>query len=172
MRLFWLVPSSGSSERLAEQVASTKFVEDRQVFIDLDLKSREEALDFLGQKAVEFSFANDAEKVKKAFYERECLGETGMIDGFAVPHAKSEAIKRAGILFIRLCQPVEWPSFDNVAVDVILALLVPAEQAGTTHIKLLSKCAVMLMDESFRRDMRQLSSAEQIAKRINQGIES
>ncbi|MFR7733758.1 MAG: PTS sugar transporter subunit IIA [Collinsella sp.] len=73
-----------------------------------------------------------------------------MSPGFAVPHAKSDAIHTPGVAVLKLSEPVEWPSFDGVPVDVALALCVPrGQRLGTTHLRLLSKAAVMLMDAGF-----------------------
>ena len=93
------------------------------------------------------------------------------MSGFAVPHAKSYAITEAGIAVLKLATPVEWPSFDGQPVDIALALYVPAGEAGTTHLKLLSKAAVMLMDEGFRQRVRDSQDPAEIAALINEGLE-
>ena len=92
--------------------------------------------------------------------------------GFAVPHAKSDAIHTPGVAVLKLSEPVEWPSFDGVPVDVALALYVPAGEAGTTHLRLLSKAAVMLMDAGFRDKVRTSADPAEIAELINAGLES
>lgn len=99
-----------------------------------------------------------------------------VIDGLgdavlAVPHAKSDSIRTPGVVVLKLTQAVEWPSFDDVPVDVALALYVPAGEAGTTHLKLLSKSAVMLMDEGFRNKVRASDDPAEIAELINGGLE-
>ena len=126
------------------------FVSANQVTIGYTAASREDALHYLSDQAVELGFADDASAVETAFMARENEAETGLVAGFAVPHAKSDAIHTPGVAVLKLVEPVEWPSFDGVPVDVALALYVPAGEAGTTHLRLLSKAAVMLMDAGFR----------------------
>ena len=147
------------------------FVSADQVTIGFTAASREDALHFLAERAVELGFADDAAAVEAAFIARENEAETGLVAGFAVPHAKSDAIHTPGVAVLKLAEPVEWPSFDGVPVDVALALYVPAGEAGTTHLKLLSKSAVMLMDEGFRNKVRASSSPAEIAELINSGLE-
>ncbi len=72
---------------------------------------------------------------------------------------------------LKLAKPVEWPSFDGVPVDVALALYVPAGEAGTTHLRLPSKAAVMLMDAGFRDKVRASTDPAEIAELINAGLE-
>ena len=134
--------------------------------------SREEALTLISQKAAELGIADDADALFSAFVARENMGETGMTDGFAVPHAKSAAIDRAAVIVFKNDHALDWPSFDNKPVDICLALLVPDAEAGTTHIKLLSKTAVLLMREQFKNLLRTSDDRKAIADAINEGIES
>jgi PTS system fructose-specific IIA component len=143
------------------------FVKKENVFCGQSLATREEVLAFVAKKAVAAGLSTDEAGVDKAFLEREEMGETGMQEGFAIPHAKSDVIDDAGIIVVKLTKPVEWPSFDGNPVDIAIALIVPAGDAGTTHIKLLSQTAVMLMDEGFRASMRELQDPEDIADLIN-----
>lgn len=147
------------------------FVNAEQVTIHYDAPSREDALRYLANRGVELGFATDADAVYQAFLAREAEAETGLVAGFAVPHAKSDAITTPGIMVLKLNDAVEWPSFDNVPVDIALALYVPAGEAGTTHLKLLSKSAVMLMDEEFRNKVRASDNPAEIAELINAGLE-
>lgn len=148
------------------------FVSASSVFVDQPLSSREEVLAHLAHEAVEVGLAGDERATLDAFLAREREGETGMMGGFAIPHAKSEAIHEAGIIIEKLREPVEWPSFDDGPVDICIALLVPDGEAGTTHIRLLSQTAVMLMDEGFCAKMRELSDPEAIAELINARLET
>lgn len=147
------------------------FVNANQVTLAYDAPSREDALRYLADRGAELGFANNADAVFEAFLAREAEAETGLVAGFAVPHAKSDAITEAGIVVLKLAAPVEWPSFDGQPVDIALALYVPAGEAGTTHLKLLSKAAVMLMNEDFRAQVRESQDPAHIAELINAGLE-
>ena len=99
------------------------------------------------------------------------MGPTGMTEGFAVPHAKCAAIARASIIVFKNDKKLEWPSFDDKPVDIAISLLVTEGDAGTTHIKLLSKMAVLLMNDNFKKLMRDASDASCIAALINERLE-
>ena len=51
-----------------------------------------------------------------------------------------------------------------------IALLVPGGEAGTTHLKLLSKVAVLLMDDAFRSAVLAAAAADAIADAVNKGL--
>ena len=65
------------------------FVSANQVTIGYTAASREDALHYLSEQAIELGFADDASAVEAAFIARENEAETGLVAGFAVPHAKS-----------------------------------------------------------------------------------
>ncbi|MCI6547345.1 MAG: fructose PTS transporter subunit IIA [Coriobacteriaceae bacterium] len=147
------------------------FVTSNDVFVNQHAESRNEVLRFISQKAVELGVTDDADAVYKAFMAREDMGETGMTDGFAVPHAKDASIKRAAVIVFKNDSALDWPSFDEKPVDIAISLLVPAGEAGTTHIKLLSKTAVLLMKDDFKDLVRGSDDPQAIADAINRGID-
>lgn len=149
----------------------SQFVSEKSVFVNQSLESREALLRFVSDKAAEFGITDNADAVYDAFMAREAMGETGMTDGFAVPHAKSDDIKDAAVIVVKNATPLEWPSFDEKPVDVAIALLVPGGEAGTTHIKLLSKTAVLLMRDEFKNLVHGTDDAAAIADAINAGID-
>ena len=147
------------------------FVRAENVFVKQSIGTREEVLRFICDKAAELGAVDDADTAYEAFLAREAMGETGMTDGFAVPHAKSDDIKDAAVFVVKNATPLEWPSFDEKPVDVAIALLVPGGEAGTTHIKLLSKTAVLLMKDEFKNLVHGTDDAAAIADAINAGID-
>ncbi len=146
------------------------FITSEQVIIGYEAASREEALHYLAEQGVKLGFADDVEAVYQGFMDREAIAETGLQDGFAVPHAKTDAIKTPGVAVLKLAHKVEWPSFDKQPVDIALALFVPAGEAGTTHLRLLSQAAVMLMKADFRDKVRASEDPEEIAALIDAGL--
>lgn len=148
----------------------SEYVPDVRVFLDCPASTIDEVLQFLSEKAVEAGAADDAQVVFDAFKGREAEGTTGMMGGFAIPHAKSDAIKKACVLVLKLSEGVEWPSMDNAPVTCAISLLIPAAEKGTTHLEMLSKVAVMLMDEDFRAKVLASEDAAQIAETITGGL--
>lgn len=147
------------------------FVRAGNVFVGQSLDTREDMLRFISDKAAELGITDDAGAVYEAFVAREEMGETGMTDGFAVPHAKSDAIKEAAVIVVKNDHAIEWPSFDDRPIDIAISLLVPDGEAGTTHIRLLSKTAVLLMKDEFKALVRGTDDAEAIAAAVEAGIE-
>jgi PTS system fructose-specific IIA component len=147
------------------------FVSASNVFLDNPATSCDEALKFLSDKAVELGISSDAAAVLEAFKAREEEGSTGMMGGFAIPHAKSKAIDKAAVEVVKFSDDVDWTTMDEKPVKVAIALLIPDSEAGTTHLKLLSKVAVMLMHADFCKAVLASEDPAQIAQTINDGLD-
>lgn len=152
----------------ASKAEAAGFVKVENVFVAENFASRDEALSFVSNQAVKAGLADDADAVMNAFLAREAEGTTGMMEGFAIPHAKSDAITEAAVIVVKDDSGVTgWDTMDGAPVNVAIALLIPGAQAGTTHLKILSKVAEALMDEGFRATVKGSSDAAEIAKTIN-----
>lgn len=152
----------------APKAEAADFVKVENVFVAEDFASRDEALSFVSNQAVKAGIASDADAVMNAFLAREAEGTTGMMEGFAIPHAKSDAITEAAVIVVKDESGVTgWDTMDGAPVNVAIALLVPGAQAGTTHLKILSKVAEALMDEDFRATVKGSTNAAEITKTIN-----
>lgn len=152
----------------APKSEAADFVKVENVFVAEDFASRDEALSFVSNQAVKAGIASDADAVMNAFLAREAEGTTGMMEGFAIPHAKSDAITEAAVIVVKDESGVTgWDTMDGAPVNVAIALLIPGAQAGTTHLKILSKVAEALMDEDFRGTVKGSTDVAEIAKTIN-----
>ena len=152
----------------APKAEAADFVKVENVFVAEDFASRDEALSFVSNQAVKAGIASDADAVMNAFLAREAEGTTGMMEGFAIPHAKSDAITEAAVIVVKDESGVTgWDTMDGAPVNVAIALLIPGAQAGTTHLKILSNVAEALMDEDFRASVKGSTDAAEIAKTIN-----
>ena len=152
----------------APKAEAADFVKVENVFVAENFASRDEALSFVSNQAVKAGVADDADAVMNAFLAREAEGSTGMMEGFAIPHAKSDAITDAAVIVVKDDSGVTgWDTMDGAPVNMAIALLIPGAQAGTTHLKILSKVAEALMDEGFRATVKGSTDAAEIAKTIN-----
>ena len=143
------------------------FVSEENILLDQQATTKEEALRIISDTAAKIGVADDADAVYEAFLAREQIDKTGMVDGFAVPHCKTDAVKSAAVVIFKNAAPVEWPSLDDKPVDIAMALLIPDSEAGTTHLRLLSKAAMLLMDDNFKSKLRESNDAADLAATLN-----
>lgn len=92
------------------------------------------------------AYGVDAAEVAERLTERERLGSTGFGGGIAIPHAKLEQIDRVRGLVLLLGQPMPFDAIDDQPVDVVFALLSPAD-SGAEHLKTLARVSRFLRSE-------------------------
>ncbi len=144
---------------------------DSHVLLDCPAKDTEEALTLIAEKAVELGMADDADALREALAAREAAGTTGMMGGFAIPHAKADAVKQSGVIVVKFAGDVAWDSQDGQPITCAIALLNPASEVSA-HLAMLSKVAALLMDEGFRSKIQASSDPAEIAAAVNEGLDA
>lgn len=97
-----------------------------------------------------------------AVLTRERMGSTGIGNGIAIPHGKLEKNKLSAIgAFIRLKRPIIFNSIDNQPVDILFALLIPAEQCRF-YLHTLSLVAKLLTNKNVCHRLRAAKSNEEL----------
>lgn len=155
----------------AEQASDEGFVKVSNVFCGQSVENRDAALALISERAVEAGIAEDSAELYAAFLKREAEGTTGMVEGFAIPHAKSDTVKAAQVMVLKSSEGIaSWETMDESPVTCAIALLVPESEAGTSHLQILSKVATALTDEAFRAAVKSADDPAAIAKLINERL--
>lgn len=144
-----------------------KFVKDN-VLLDASVNDKDALLDCISKYAQKVGFTDDPQGLLKSFKEREAEYSTGLQDGFAIPHAKSAAVKKVGIIYARTTNPISWKTYDKKPVTDVFALMVPPKNAGNTHLKMLASLSTALLEDDFKKKLKALNNPEEIASLISE----
>ena len=109
----------------------------------------------------------DKEKVRKAIFEREEIMSTGVGNGFAIPHGKTEAVADIVAAFAVTASPIDYQSLDEKPVRLVF-LLVGKDNLVGPHIKLLSRISRLMNKEEFRRRLLDLKTPKEILEAFRQ----
>jgi len=115
--------------------------------------SKRQALSVAAEVAARL-YGLKASDVLDALLAREEEASTGVGSGVAVPHARLKGLDRVRGVFVRLETPVDFDSVDDQPVDLVFALLAPA-QARTEHLRALARVARALRRPDLREQLRQ-----------------
>ena len=130
------------------------------ITLKVHASSKRQALSIVAEIAVRTLDATAAEITSKLL-ARERLGSTGVGHGVAVPHARLKGLERMHGVFVRLETPVDFASVDDQPVDLIFALLAPADHPAE-HLRALAKVSRALRQSDLREQLRQAHSADAI----------
>ncbi|MBR3226412.1 MAG: PTS sugar transporter subunit IIA [Atopobiaceae bacterium] len=142
----------------------------KKVFFDNSAKNTAEAIEFLSAQAVELGITDDKDAVLAAFNEREAQGPTGMTGGFALPHAKSTAVKDVSVVVVKFADKVEWESMDGSDIKAAIAIYVPDDEATTTHLRVLAQIAALLMQPDFCELVLDSDDEAEIIAALEEGL--
>ncbi len=141
------------------------------ICVDVDMPLKKDVFAYLAGLVVENGYADDTDQVYKSLLSREEEGTTGMMEGFAIPHAKSQAVIKPGIAVLKLKNGVEWESMDGKLIDSVIALFIPETEVGSTHLTYLSKIARILMKNDFKYDFQKAHEIDEIEIVFNKFLE-
>lgn len=100
----------------------------------------------------------------KTYYEgvlaREAEGTTGIGEGIAIPHCKSDAVTSAGLAAMVVPAGVDFDSLDGEKANIIFLIAAPNTE-DNVHLDVLSRLSVMLMDEEFTKKLQQANTPEE-----------
>lgn len=132
----------------------------KNIQLNQNMTNQEEVFGKIAQLAVENGYAESMELVKEGLILRENEGSTGMMDGIGIPHCQSTTIKKPGVFIMKTTNGIEWNSMDGEPVNFVVSLLIPKDEAGTTHLKMLSTIARMLMKEDIKKALLEAQQEE------------
>lgn len=103
----------------------------------------------------------DKEKVKDAIFDREKIMSTGVGNGFAIPHGKTDAVSDIVAAFAITAEPIDYQSLDEQPVRLVF-LLVGKDSMVGPHIKLLSRISRLMNKEEFRKKLLAAASPKEV----------
>jgi len=104
----------------------------------------------------------DPDAVMEVVMAREQLGSTGIGHGVAIPHGRMADLSTPKLALGRHPGGVDFEAIDGNPVHVVVLLLVP-DADDRQHLELLAQLARNLQMESFRQQIMQADSADEIA---------
>ncbi len=137
------------------------------VVTGLEGKSKEDIIDALIEVVAASPKVLDKEKVRKAIFEREKIMSTGVGNGFASPHGKTDAVADIVAAFAVTAEPIDYQSLDEKPVRLVF-LLVGKDNLVGPHIKLLSRISRLMNKEEFRRRLLEQHTAHGILELFRQ----
>lgn len=109
---------------------------------------------------------NDVEKYRKGVFAREEESTTGIGEGIAIPHCKSDAVKKPGLAAMLVPDGVDYDSLDGEPANLIFLIAAP-DTEDNVHLDVLSKLSVLLMDGDFTSKLRAAKSVDEFIRVID-----
>lgn len=133
--------------------------------LDSSVNSKSQAIDALIALHNRAGNLQNVDEYKNAILARENQGTTAIGEGIAVPHAKSESVKCAGLSAITVKGGVDYNAPDGKPTDLLFMIAAPLD--GDLHLEILSRLMVMLMEPEFCESLRNAGTPEEFLSIID-----
>ncbi len=138
-----------------------RLVESAAVLPALTATSKEAALKELLGAALERSAvpAKAHKPLAKKLADREAIGSTGLGNGVAVPHVKSDDITEVALVVARCSPGLEWQAIDGRSVTILFLLVSPTSEPEK-HLQCLRWISTLARNTDFRRFLAEAEDAD------------
>ena len=144
-----------------------EFLDPGSISLELKSQSKQDAIMELCELLKNNGKIKDMSTVATAMMDREKLGSTGIGQGVAIPHGKSDSTPTlVGALGISR-KGVQFDSLDGEPVHVIFMLVAPNDASGQ-HLKALARVSRLLKDKFFRQAIKEAKQPADIARIIKE----
>ena len=145
----------------------TDFINKDAVCIDLKSKDKTDALYKLVDILLKSEEINNSnrDELFNILYEREKLGSTGVTNGAAIPHGKSDLVKGITVAIGIFPDGIDFDSLDGQKT-CIFALLIAPSNFEVPHLRVLAKISRLFGNKTFKQALINAKSPEDVIKLI------
>ena len=141
------------------------FLDKKAVKLDLQSTEKEDVLKELVDLLAEAQEIGDKKGILKALVERESLGSTGIGQGIAIPHGKTDKVTELVAVLGISHKGVNFEALDGEPVYIFFLLVAPKDTAGP-HLKALAQISRLLRDSYLCELLKRCKTAEEVYELI------
>ena len=144
----------------------TEILKPQNIKIPLAATNKTAAITELVELMAANGDAPDAKKVLEAVLDRESTRTTGIGNGLAIPHGKTNGVKDLVMAIGKPAQPIDFQSIDGRPVTIIWLLSSPPDKTGP-HIHALARISRLMTIDKFRQALNAATTAEEMYEIIS-----
>lgn len=138
----------------------------RSISISGSPRSKEETIRQMADLMEKSGKLNNKDEYVKGLFAREEESTTAVGEGIAIPHYKGSAVNTPGLAAMVIKDGVDFDSIDGEPVKLIFAIAAPNVKENV-HLDVLSKLSVLMMNESFSKELIEAASVDEFIKVID-----
>ena len=139
----------------------------KHILLDLEVDNKFDAIHALVDTFIGTIDAEQLLEIREAIVSREKIMSTGVGQGLAIPHGKTDAVDQYYAAFARLKAPIAFNSIDSVPVQLIFLIVGPYSD-HRSHIRLLSRVSTLMNYDDFRTDLLAVQNEEELIEHFKE----
>lgn len=143
-------------------------IDPKTIITNLKAETKDDVLRALANAFYQEGYIGDVDEFVKSVYEREAEGATGIGNHVAIPHGKSQTVKKNGVAIAILEHEIAWESLDDTGAKVVVLFDVGVDSEGAKeHLRMLSLFAKKLGKDSVIDALLKANSVDEIVAAFN-----
>lgn len=138
----------------------TDLLSDSTILLDGKAASKKEAIELAVDLISKSGCLKDIEVYKAGVFKREEESTTGIGEGIAIPHCKSDVVTKPALAAICFKEGVDYESLDGEKVNLLFLIAAPNSE-DNVHLEVLARLSNLLMDENFKLDLLNAKTKEE-----------
>lgn len=143
----------------------TDFLDKKGIKVGLESTEKEDALKELVDVLEAVKEIGDKKSIVRALVDRERLGSTGIGQGIAIPHGKTDRVNELVAILGISQKGVNFEALDGEAVYIFFLLVAPKDTAGP-HLKALAQISRLLRDNYFCELLKRCKTSDEVYELI------
>ena len=136
-------------------------IQENTIRVPLVASDRQEAIGELVDVLGDVGAISDCDTIRQLVWERELQRTTGIGEGLAIPHGRSDDLTHMVMAMGRPETPIDFASADKRPVELIILLVSPTNNTSD-HIQALGRISRLMIDRAFREDAYATESASEL----------
>ena len=139
----------------------SKYLKEERICLNLEAVEKKAAIRELAGFIHVAKEVTNYKSFLKDVFEREKVGTTGIGDGIAIPHARTDAVSEFVIAFGKSTKGVEFQSLDSKPVKLVFLMGAPKQNING-YLMILARLTRLLKKFEFRKSLMEASDAKEI----------
>lgn len=139
----------------------TDLISPECILAPLKATEKQDVINELVNALAEAGQVSDANALMETVWTREQTRTTGIGQGLAIPHGKSDTLKDMAMAIGKPAEPIDFESVDGKPVRLVVLLASRPDQMSD-HIQALAKISRLHMDNEFREKIYAANTPEDI----------
>ena len=144
----------------------TDLLSEKTISIGVKASSKEDVIKQAVALIAESGVIKDVEVYQKGVFKREEESTTGIGEGIAIPHCKSDVVAKPALAAMVIPDGVEYEALDGEPVQLLFLIAAPNSE-DNVHLDVLARLSEMLMDEDFKNKLIAAKGVKEFMKVID-----
>lgn len=145
----------------------TDLLSQETILLDGKASSKKEVIELAVELMSKSGCLKDVETYKAGVFKREEESTTGIGEGIAIPHCKSDVVTKPHLAAIVFKDGVEYESLDGEPVNLLFLIAAPNTE-DNVHLEVLARLSNLLMNEDFKNNLLKAQTKEEFLKVIDE----